>query len=92
MIIVRIVLALAASKNWPLWQLDVDNAFLHGDLDEEVYMTVPPGFYKQEKQQGLVCKLNKRLYGLKQAPRQWYSKFTDVIITYGFLESSHDHS
>ncbi|CAM8942273.1 unnamed protein product [Rhodiola kirilowii] len=89
---VRTFIALAASKDWPLFQLDVDNAFLHGDLHEEVYMTPPPGFFKTEKQLGLVCKLTKSLYGLKQAPRQWFSKFADSLLTYGFIQSSHDHS
>ncbi|CAM8946174.1 unnamed protein product [Rhodiola kirilowii] len=89
---VRTVIALAASKNWPLFQLDVDNAFLHGALDEEVYMSFPPGFYKQEKQLGLVCKLNKSIYGLKQAPRQWFSRFSDALLAYGFQQSSNDHS
>ncbi|CAM8997450.1 unnamed protein product [Rhodiola kirilowii] len=89
---VRTVLALAASKDWPLFQLDVDNAFLHGDLVEDVYMTLPPGYFKLEKQQGMVCKLTKSLYGLKQAPRQWYSKFATALLSYGFNQSSHNHS
>ncbi|CAM8955051.1 unnamed protein product [Rhodiola kirilowii] len=61
---VRLVLALAASKDCPLIQLDIDNAFLHETLDEEVYMTIPPGIFKKEKQMGKICKLNKSLYGL----------------------------
>ncbi|CAM8877588.1 unnamed protein product [Rhodiola kirilowii] len=86
------VLALAASKEWPLYQVDVDNAFLRGDLNEEVYMTIPPGYFLMEKQMGLVCKLNKSLYGLKQTPRQWFNKLAKCLFAFGFIQSPNDHS
>ena len=73
MAIVCSVIVVAVAKGWFLHQMDVNNAFLHGDLIEEVYMDQPPG-YEDECHQDHVCKLCKALYGLKQAPQAWHSK------------------
>lgn len=87
---IRVVLGLAASLNLEVEQLDVKTAFLHGDLEEEIYMEQPEGF-KVKGKENLVCRLKKSLYGLKQAPRQWYKKFDSFMMTQGYTRTSADH-
>ncbi|XP_019435884.1 PREDICTED: uncharacterized protein LOC109342338 [Lupinus angustifolius] len=87
---IRVILPLASTNNWYLHQLDVNTAFLHGDLKEVVYMKVPPGL--TVSQPNLVCKLEKSLYGLKQASRQWHAKLTAVLLQSGYTKSLADHS
>jgi len=87
---VRTVLTLAVTNKWCIQQLDVNNAFLNGYLDEEVYMIQPPGFEVTDS--SLVCKLNKALYGLKQAPRAWFERLTSTLLKFGFCASKCDPS
>ncbi|KAJ9535774.1 hypothetical protein OSB04_un001074 [Centaurea solstitialis] len=89
---VRVLLSLAANLDWPLRQFDVKNAFLHGDLSEEVYMDPPPGCVMTENQKNKVCKLKKSLYGLKQSPRAWFGRFTKAMKSFGFNQSNADHT
>ncbi|RVW38614.1 Retrovirus-related Pol polyprotein from transposon RE2 [Vitis vinifera] len=85
----RLLLSMAAMCSWPLYQLDIKNAFLHGDLVEEVYMEQPPGFVAQGES-GLVCRLRRSLYGLKQSPRAWFSRFSSVVQEFGMLRMIRD--
>lgn len=75
---VRVLLSFAANLDWPLFQLNVKNAFLNGDLEEEVYMEIPPGL-RSETTNNKVCKLKKSLYGLKQSPRAWFDQFSKAL-------------
>ena len=87
---IRLFISLAATHGWVLHQLDIKNAFLHGDLAEEVYTEQPPGFVAQGEI-GRFCRLQKSLYGLKQSPRAWFDKFSEVIEKFGMQKSIFDH-
>jgi histone deacetylase 1/2 len=88
---VRLVLSIAVTRGWCLRQLDVQNTFLHGVLEEEVYMRQPPGF-EDSRYPSFVCKLKKAIYGLKQAPRAWYSRLSSKLVSLGFVPSKSDTS
>jgi hypothetical protein len=88
---VRAVLAIAASRNWPVNQMDVNNAFLQGQLRERVYCQQPVGFVDDTRPDH-VCLLDKSLYGLKQAPRAWYERFATHLRSLGFVAGKSDTS
>lgn len=86
---IRLLLNLATVNHWFLHQVDINNAFLHGYLKEEIYMAPPPGYSKARP--GQVCKLIRSIYGLKQASREWNAELTNSLLSYGFTQSPHDH-
>jgi len=88
---IRLILSIAVSRGWSLRQLDVQNAFLHGVLEEEVFMRQPPG-YEDKLKPHYICKLDKALYGLKQAPRAWYARLSMKLHDLGFRSSKADIS
>ena len=88
---IRTILSIAVSSSWPIHQLDVKNAFLHGSLQETVYCQHPLGF-EHSSYPNHVCLLNKSFYGLKQAPRAWFQRFSTYAQTIGFIPSRSDTS
>jgi histone deacetylase 1/2 len=88
---IRLLLSIAVTRGWSLRQLDVQNSFLHGVLEEEVYMRQPPGFVDPAHPQHL-CRLVKALYGLKQAPRAWHARLGTALRALGFVPSTADTS
>ncbi|KAK1629526.1 hypothetical protein QYE76_003841 [Lolium multiflorum] len=88
---IRLLLSIAVTRGWSLCQLDVQNAFLHGLLEEEVYMRQPPGFSDPDRPDH-ICRLTKALYGLKQAPRAWHARLATALRAHGFTPSAADSS
>jgi hypothetical protein len=82
---------MATTKGWSLHQMDVNDVFLHGDLQEEVYMEQPPS-YVDQTHPNLVCRLKKALYGLKQALKVWSNKIGQYLVTSEFQTSNVDFS
>ena len=84
---VRDLLTVAAASKWDLFHMDIKNAFLNGDLSEEVYMQPPPGLSVESNK---VCHLRRAFYGLKQAPQTWFAKFSSTIFRLGYTANSYD--
>lgn len=78
LVTIRVVLTIALMHGWKLQQLDVNNAFLHGPLVEEVYIVQPPEFFDTNNP-SFVCRLYKSIYGLKQVPRVWYTALSKFL-------------
>lgn len=81
---IQTILSITVSQGWSLIQMDVKNAFLHGDLVEDIYMTPPPGLFSSYVG---VCKLNHSLYGLRLAPQAWFENFRSTLLGFSFTQS-----
>ncbi|KAG7585301.1 Reverse transcriptase RNA-dependent DNA polymerase [Arabidopsis thaliana x Arabidopsis arenosa] len=95
MVTVKMLLKISASKKWFLNQLDISNAFLNGDLEEDIYMRIPEGYAESKGislPKNAVCRLKKSIYGLKQASRQWFLKFSVSLQNLGFSKCHGDHT
>jgi hypothetical protein len=88
---IRTVLSYAYSAGWSMKQIDIQNAFMHGLLSEDVYMEQPPGFIHPSYPHH-ICKLKKALYGLKQTPQAWFARLSGKLIKLGFIGSKADSS
>ena len=88
---IRLLFSMDAMRSWPLYQLDIKNTFLHGNVTDEVYMEQPLGFVYQGES-SLVCRLRRSLYGLKQFSRVWFGRFSSVVQEFGMTWSTSDHS
>lgn len=86
---IRLILTLAASHNWPVLQLDINNAFLNGHLQEKVFMYQPQDF-EDPIHPSHVCQLHKALYGLKQTPCAWFDRLRLTLQQWGFINSKVD--
>jgi hypothetical protein len=87
---IRFILFVVVTFDFEVEQIDVKTTFLHGDLEEKIYMKNPEGFVVKGKNE-LVCKMKKSMCGLKQSPRMWYQKFDTYLLGLGFIRSKVDH-
>ena len=88
---IRILLCCAANLEWDLRQFDVKNTFLHGDVEKEMYMEIPPGF-DDKKTKEKIYRLKKSLYGLKRSPRAWFDRFSKAMIFFGYHQNNANHT
>lgn len=88
---VRLIISVALQFFWPIHQLDVKNAFLHGHISEEIHMAQPQGFINPQFPKH-VCYLQKAIYGLRQAPRAWYSHLSQFLLSQKFTTSHYNNS